>query len=242
MLALNERIHIFRRPETFVTSVAGVKIAFAGFPYCRRDARDLFPDLLQATGWREADAEIKLLCVHQCVEGATVGPANYTFRYASDVVRGADIPRGFAAVLAGHIHRHQVLMTDLRGRPLAAPVLYPGSIERTSFAEKDEAKGYLLVEFRRDEAPGGALEDWQFCPLPARPMVVRDLPADGASAATVETMVRRAIREASADAVLRLRVHGVVQEGARGILAAANLRSIAPATMNVDVRLVAGQQ
>lgn len=242
MFALHERIHIFRRPETFVASVDGVKIAFAGFPYCRHDVRGAFPELLQATGWRDADAEIKVLCIHQCVEGATVGPTNYTFRHASGVVRAADIPRGLAAVLSGHIHRHQILMTDLRGRPLAAPVLYSGSIERTSFAEKDEPKGYLLLECRRDDAPGGALGDWGFCLLPARPMVVRDLRADGASAATVEAMVRRAIREASANAVLRLRVHGAVQEGARGVLAAANIRSIAPATMNVDVRLVAGQQ
>ena len=60
--------------------------------------------------------------------------------------RRASCRRGVAAVLSGHIHRHQVLTCDLGGRPLAAPVLYPGSIERTSFAEKDEEKGYLVLE------------------------------------------------------------------------------------------------
>jgi DNA repair exonuclease SbcCD nuclease subunit len=55
-------------------------------------------------------------------------------------VRAGDIPQGFAAVLSGHIHRFQVLHKDLRERPLAAPVFYPGAIERTSFAEKDEKK------------------------------------------------------------------------------------------------------
>ena len=43
-------------------------------------------------------------------------------------------------MLAGHIHRHQVLTQDLGGRPLGAPVFYPGSVERTAFAEEGESK------------------------------------------------------------------------------------------------------
>jgi len=30
------------------------------------------------------------------------------------------------------------------------PVFYPGSIERTSFAEKNESKGYLILEFETE--------------------------------------------------------------------------------------------
>ena len=95
-------------------------------------------------------ADVRLLCLHQTVEGARVGPVGYTFRRGADVIRGRDLPAGFAAVLAGHIHRRQVLTADLAGRPLAAPVLYPGSIERTSVAERDEPKGYMTLEI----APG----------------------------------------------------------------------------------------
>jgi DNA repair exonuclease SbcCD nuclease subunit len=39
-----------------------------------------------------------------------------------------------------------VLKHDLRGRALDVPVIYPGSIERTSFAERDEEKGYFILE------------------------------------------------------------------------------------------------
>ena len=41
---------------------------------------------------------MRLLCLHQCVEGATVGPGNFTFRGADDVIRGADLPAGYHAV------------------------------------------------------------------------------------------------------------------------------------------------
>jgi DNA repair exonuclease SbcCD nuclease subunit len=117
-------------------------------------------------------------------------------------------------------------------------VLYPGSIERTSYAEKDEAKGYLLLEFDRGETAGGVLKDWEFCTLPARPMVVVDIAADAASPGTLGSKVKSAIAAASADAVLRLRIHGDLSEGARAAVTAANLRAIAPPTMNVEVRLM----
>jgi DNA repair exonuclease SbcCD nuclease subunit len=69
----------------------------------------------------------------------------------------------------------QVLQKDLKGMPLNAPVFYPGSIERTSFAEKDEPKGYLILEFETGGASTGTLRIWTFQELPARPMNQLDL-------------------------------------------------------------------
>ena len=63
--------------------------------------------------------------IHQSVDGATVGPSGYTFRYAHDVTRIGDIPHRFSAVLAGHIHRFQVLTKDLTGNSKA---LKPSSL------------------------------------------------------------------------------------------------------------------
>jgi DNA repair protein SbcD/Mre11 len=228
-------VHVFDRPRTFVVGVRGVRVALAGFPCARRDIRTRFADTIAGTGWREAGADVTLLCMHQCVEGAKVGPADFTFTSAADVVRGRDIPEGLAAVLSGHIHRHQVLTSDLRGRPLAAPVLYPGSIERTSIAEAQETKGYLILD-----VPAGAQDDglrWDFRPLPARPMRVQELHADGMTAARLDTLIRTAVAAAPGDAVLRLRVRGVPAAEAGRILSAAYLRSLAPATMNLEIRV-----
>ncbi len=231
--AWHRRVHVFDRPRTFEVEVRGTRLALAGFPYERRGVRMHFPELLERTGWQREDAAVSVLCMHQCVEGATVGPADFTFRNAADVVRARDIPPGFAAVLSGHIHRHQVLTTDLSHRPLAAPVLYPGSIERTSLAEMGEPKGFMVVHLR-GAAEGGAT--WEFRCLPARPMMVKELVADGAGPERLEQALRATVAAVPADAVLTIRVAGDLTEAHLRILSAAHLRTFTPETMNVAIR------
>ena len=68
--------------------------------------------VVEETGWRDHQSDIRLLCVHQTFGGATVGPAGYTFRRGHDVIRTADIPGDFVAVLLlqmypGNEHRIQ---------------------------------------------------------------------------------------------------------------------------------------
>jgi DNA repair exonuclease SbcCD nuclease subunit len=235
-------LHVLERPRTVRLDIRGVRVSLVGFPFVR-DVRRRFPDLLRRTGWR--GDRLSLLCLHQCVEGATVGPSDFRFTTGDDVIRARDIPAGFAAVLCGHIHRQQVLTRDLRGRLLPAPVLYPGSVERTSVAEKDEPKGYLVVELGPSARPDGGAGAWQvdaptvrwrFHRLPARPMLVRELVLDGLGVAAVEARLRRLISEAPADAVVRIRTRGTAAPGAGRVLSAAHLRRLAPAGMNVELR------
>lgn len=157
LFAAHPGIHIFDRPRTFTLTVCGIAVAVAGFPNERDQIRERFDALLERTEWRSASSDVRLLCLHQTVEGATVGPVGYVFRVAPDVIPGYAIPPGFAAVLSGHIHRHQVLRKDLRGHALAAPVFYPGSTERTSTAERFEAKGYVTMTIA-----GGRVSAWTF--------------------------------------------------------------------------------
>ncbi len=158
LLAAHPGVHIFDRPRTFALQIGALRVAIAGFPNDRDQIRERFASLVDQTGWSATAADVRLLCIHQTVEGATVGPVDYVFRDAPDVIPGRAIPRGFAALLAGHIHRHQVLTTDLHGRVLAAPVFYPGSTSRTSSAERHEAKGYLTIDIAADAGVSG----WRF--------------------------------------------------------------------------------
>jgi exonuclease SbcD len=161
LLATHPRIHIFDHPRTFRFQVRGINLAIAGFPNDRDHIRDAFAGLLERTAWASSSADIRLLCMHQSIEGATVGPVDFVFRHAPDVLPGYAIPAGFAAVLSGHIHRHQILTADLRGRPLASPVFYAGSTTRTSGAERFEAKGYMTMEVSPDPETGGRLVAWK---------------------------------------------------------------------------------
>lgn len=241
-LAAHPNLHVFQRPGTMMLQVRGRRVALAGFPYHRRGIREEFPRILEATGWDREEAELRMLCMHHCVEGATVGPGNHTFRKAPDVIRCADLPRGFAAILSGHIHRHQRLDSDPEGRPLPTPVLYPGSVERTAFAEVGEEKGFLLLDFEGG-APGGTLVRHAFVGLPARPMVVADLhpPEAGEARWTADRLHARLSAEVAAvpaDAVLRIRIHGSVSGEERSVLSAPRLRHLTPPEMNLEVVVV----
>ncbi len=233
--AKHSGIHIFDVPRTFVAEVRGVRVALAGFPSERDDVRAKFPELLEETGWRDTAAQATVLCTHQCVEGAKVGPADFTFTTAADVIRGRDLPAGLSAVLSGHIHRHQVLTTGLRGRPLAAPVLYPGSIERTSIAEADETKGYMVVELTLGDSDTQV--GWEFVPLPARPLVFRELQLESLAEADAERQVAALIQSVPADAVLTIRIVGTPTDTSLRLPSAARLRALAPDTMNIELRL-----
>ena len=227
-------LYIFDRPRTFVCRVAGVSLALSGFPFAR-EVRDRFVHLVDQTRHDKTAADAHLLSVHQTVEGAQVGPSDYTFRGGPDVIRGRDIPAGFAAVLAGHIHRAQVLTHDLWGRPLAAPVVYPGSVERTAFAERNEDKGYALVRLDLSAGEPGARIESTFVSLPARPMVVLSLEPESRNRESLVARLRERLSALDPDAVVRIELCGPHAASTRDVLTAAYLRELAPPTMNVEL-------
>ena len=235
MLAAHEHLHLLDRPRTVRLDLAGTRVAVGGFPCERDEIRDRFRSLVSECGLLEADAAIRLLCLHQTVEGARV--EGHTFRSGRDVVRGRNIPPGVAAVLCGHIHRAQVLHRDLAGRALAAPVFYPGSVERTSLAERGEAKGYLILEVAADGQAGGRVAGHAFHELPARPMACATVDASGLAPAELQDRIREELGAVPADAVVFLEIEGELAPGAERVLRAAALRTLHPQSMSVETRL-----
>lgn len=233
-LAEHPRIHIFDLPRTYVLQKDNFTLALAGFPFVRHGIRRAFLHHLNQTGRRHIDADVHVLCIHQAIAGATVGPVGYMFRYTPDVIRASDIPAGFSAVLSGHIHRFQVLTKSLGGKKLPAPVFYPGSIERTSFAERSEKKGYLILDFETDGAKAGTLKQWTFHELPVRPMIQLDLNASGMTGIELKSWIKTSMERLRADSIVKLKIRGEISENAMTVLRAANLRSLAPPTMNIS--------
>ena len=224
LLAQHENVFLFDRPKTYVHARKSFRLALAGFPY-ERSVGQSFPRVVESTAWRNARADATLLLIHHAVQGARVH--RHTFTEGEDVVRTADIPPGITAVLSGHIHRAQVLTRHLNGQPHHATVLYPGSVERTSFAEKNERKGYLTLAVRHD----GRLQGWRFHELPARPMAQVRLAARELARDDLDVWLRARLASLPPDAVVQLRVEGEVPKA----LGAASLRALAPATMNISL-------
>ena len=232
LLLTHPGIRVFDRPRTFVLVRDGFSVALSGFPYAPR-VRDDFPLLLAATGHAGVEADTRLLCLHQAVEGATVGPAGYVFRSGEDVLRARDVPSGFGAVLSGHIHRSQVLEKDPAGRALAAPVLFAGSTDRTSFAERFEPKGTFLLDTSRNGAPGGTVT-WEFRELPVRPMTVADVdPSCGATA--FAALLSETLSALEPGSIVRLRLVSEPSPESLPLLRVAALRAAAPHGMSVSV-------
>jgi exonuclease SbcD len=246
ILSLHPHIHIFDVPRTFILERRRFKLGLAGFPYWRDNVRARFPHVVEETGWKEKQysCDGMLLCVHHCFEGATVGPGNYIFRYNDDVIRVRNVPGELLAVLSGHIHRFQVLTKDLKGQSIKTPILYPGSIERTSFAEKDEPKGYLKVELRENrkmnkegmDKTGQIDLSWEFIKLPARPMVRVDIPTHGLSRDALKDLIHQTLKELDSDSVVKLYMEGQVHEDALSVLRAESLRALSPSRMNIILR------
>jgi DNA repair exonuclease SbcCD nuclease subunit len=233
-LGEHPQICIFNKPRSFRLQKNKATIALAGFPFVRHGIGHKFLNLIEQTGCHRLSADIHLLCIHQSVEGATVGPAAYVFRRSPDVIKAGEIPGKFSAVLAGHIHRFQVLTRDLRAKVLQAPVFYPGSIERTSFAERNENKGYLILEFETERVKAGALKSWQFHKLPARPMIQLDLHAAGMTNVSLRSWIETRLSVLPEDSIVKLKIHDSVSPQALKVLSAAALRTLAPQTMNIN--------
>ena len=229
-------IHIFDRPRTFLCVVGDTSIALSGFPFARR-VRDVFHELVEQTGHREIKADLCILCMHQVVEGAQVGTIDYTFRSGPDIIRGKDIQGAFAVILAGHIHRGQILTHDLQKQSLAAPVVYPGSIDRTSFAERNEEKGYVIVQFEQMGNP----YEIKFVSLPTRPMVMIELEDVNRSTGDVEGWLQERLSELDPEAIVQIKPLGSVSDELLQILNASNLRSLAPPSMNISLAFASQQ-
>ncbi len=237
-LGQHPQIHIFDRPRTFRLQKNNFTLALAGFPFVRHGIRHNFLNLIDLTGGHQTDADCRVLCIHQSVDGATVGPGSYMFRYAPDVINSSEIPQGFSAVLAGHIHRFQVLTKNLKAKALQAPVFYAGSIERTSFAERNEKKGYLILEFESQALKGGILRQWRFHKLPVRPMIQLNLHASSKNNAELRSWIETRLTVLPEDSIVKLKIHDTVSQQAMEVLSAAALRALAPPTMNINAVFV----
>ncbi len=236
LFAIHENIRIFSEPSTYYSKVGELAISFSGFPYARHGVRDRFTEISSALSAGISNTpDVRILCMYHIVEGAKIGVFDYIFRRGSQVIRGSDVTDDFDIILSGHIHRYQILNHDAKGNPYPSLVYYPGSIERTSFAERNEVKGYLILDINIDGESDRPVVSHQFIPLPMRPMVSFDV---SASTLTMENIAKRLgglINSQDENSIVRIAVRGDLDKTVGKILTTGYLRSLAPDTMNVTL-------
>lgn len=230
----HQNISIFDQPRTFTFKIGGLAVAFSGFPFARQ-VKERFQGLLQASGFREQGADLHFLCLHQAFEGAQVGPVDFTFRSDPEVIPGEWVPEVFSAVLSGHIHRGQQLTRTLDGRGLAVPIIYPGSTERTSFAERFEEKYYTVIT--ASPGPERSLLSVAYRQLPTRPMVKLEIPVEDRDLEGVKLLIKDRLALLNPEAVVRVDLAGRSRPGSLEGLTAPGLRALAPASMNISLGL-----
>lgn len=223
----HRNIHVFDRPKTITIEADGVRLAFGGFSFAWGDLRAAFAGLVAQTGIESAPADARFLCLHHTVAGATVGPNGYTFRSGPDVISRRQLPASLTAVLSGHIHRAQVLEGP------HPPVVYPGSTERTSFAERNEAKGFSDLEVAVPGDGAASLAERHFLELPARPMADLELPPELEAEGVAAFLAARAAA-LPGDAVVRIVAREPRPEVVEHLRAPA-LRAAFPPAMNVQL-------
>jgi DNA repair exonuclease SbcCD nuclease subunit len=220
LLFAHANMHIVRCPQTLTFNLRGTRVAVATFPCARRQAAGRFGELLGATAWAQARADVNVLAVHQTFESATCGPAGYRFRSGDDVVERGAVPGAFGYVAAGHIHRHQVLETPAADGP---PIVYPGSPERISFAERDEPKGVVLLE-----SSGGRLTH-RFVEHAVRPMQLVPLNVTGLTRARLRAAALEQVAALPPESVTLLRLSGqTTRSTLRGLHLGAEARAARP--------------
>lgn len=193
-------IFVFDRPKSLCFDLGGYKVGIAGFPFIRNDSKRTFLKALEQTEYGELRTDFNILVTHQAFDGATVGPMDFMFRTGrSDTVTRETLPMDFEYVAAGHIHRYQVLSHPKRPR---TNIVYPGSIQRMSFAEVDEDKAFVVAEVMGDRI------ETRFIPLPEWDMGMVEIEAAGQSPDAVQSAIRSQFWRFREDMVIRFNLTG----------------------------------
>ena len=152
---INKDIHLVNKHSSIEVN----DIVILGFPFISKN-----PHLILSRARRIAEENLGksfLILCHQLFNGAMFGPHQHVFKNRPDTLVTKDLPSNVKIILSGHIHRSQVLQNRR--------VFYTGSLERTSFMEIVEPKGFLLIELEKDYF------DVKFQKIKTLPMEVKEL-------------------------------------------------------------------
>jgi DNA repair exonuclease SbcCD nuclease subunit len=195
-----KNVFVFDRPKSLCLTLNGYAVGIAGFPFIREDSRRTFLKALKETDYEDLRCDFNMLVTHQAFDQARVGPVDFTFREGRpDTVSRKTIPLDFDYIAAGHIHRYQILDHPLKP---GLKVVYPGSTQRMSLAERYEEKGFVEGEILDNRI------ETRFMPLPTYDMEVVEIEAAGWRSKEVEEAIQGQFWRFAPDLVIRFNLTG----------------------------------
>jgi len=182
-------VSIISRPEVLRIETKAGPVQVAGMPYLLRsnvlsreqcknksiqEVTDLmvrfYTEYINDMLVSQLDPSLpSVLLGHFWIKNATVSSQSGYLNVAEpEVLVSAVANPAFDYVAMGHIHKHQDL-----NKHASPSVVYCGSIDRIDFSERNEEKGFVLVELAK-----GATR-YEFVPVPARRFVEIEVDAEG---------------------------------------------------------------
>jgi exonuclease SbcD len=155
-----EGITVGSSMKTVIIDTKAGKVQVTTIPYPNKDEIEVLPEQLKSIS-KKIDKNLpSILLGHFSVRQAITGSESF---YAMKAIADIDLEDialpAYDYVALGHIHKHQDLST---GRKDIPPTVYSGSIERVTFNEEHEEKGFVLGEISNKET------SWEFIGLDSR--------------------------------------------------------------------------
>jgi exonuclease SbcD len=227
-------LFVFDHPKSVCLHLGGYAVGIAGFPFIREDSKRVFACALEESGYTELRSDFNLLVTHQAFDGALVGPSDFVFgARRRDTVLRSSCPTDFEYMAAGHIHRYQVLSHPLKPR---VKIVYPGSIQRMSFAEMYEEKGFVYGEALHDRI------ETRFVPLPVYEMEMVEIEAGGLNSQQCEEAIVAQSWRFDEDRVIRFNLVGGNTRSDYPDMDFAKLRSRLPPVLECQFAVRAGNR
>ncbi|HET6567757.1 MAG TPA: exonuclease SbcCD subunit D [Rhodothermales bacterium] len=213
-------VHVFRKPDVAVIETKSGPLQLIALPWpirsmllSKEEHRKKTPTEIRAfieekyTRFVEEAVESLdhslpvVLAAHLTVRGAEMSGSERTSLIAHEPTWGVGqlaLP-AIDYVALGHIHRYQ----NRNGDQLP-PVIYSSSIERISFKEWDDRKGFVLVNIASDGA--GKATTYDYVDTPARRFIPIQVDARNTPDPT-EKILQAIARLDITDAIVRVRYH-----------------------------------
>lgn len=133
-------------------------------------AADLLLDTARGLRAQVPDGQPAILLLHWSISGAALPTGIPTDQLREPVIPLSELERlGFDAIVAGHIHKPQLLATDPREPDM--PIFYVGSPMPLNFGEASVEHGVWILESHAIGTHGAVGWAPQFVPIDSRPFV-----------------------------------------------------------------------